>query len=416
MRNLGCLIVALSVCVVRGEDWTEFRGSKTASGHASVALPTEWSETENVTWKVPVPGIGWSSPVVADGAIYLTTSVGDGDGLKDPQSLRVLRLNAKTGKQEWNVELFQQPGKTVQVHKKNSHASATPIIEGDRVYVHFGASGTACVTTSGEVVWKKTLKYAPLHGNGGSPALHGSNLIICCDGSDTQYVVGMDKKTGDINWKQDRNCEVRRGFSFCTPTVIEANGRVQAICPGSGKVVSYDPDTGKELWHVDYGEGYSVVPRPVFANGLVYVCSGFSDGQLFAIDPGGEGDVTETHVKWKIKGGVPQSPSILVVGKEVYLVSDRGVATCRDAMTGEELWKRRLNGKFSASPSFANGHVYFPDENGTTTVAVAAREYQQVSKNAIAGGKERTFASFGVVDQAILLRSERHLYRIEDKK
>ena len=407
--------VVFGTACVAAEDWPEFRGGLNGFGHTNVVLPTNWSEDENVKWKVPVPGMGWSSPVVRNGAIFLTTSVGDAKKLKSPQSLRVLKLDGQTGDEVWNKELFQQPNPKVEIHGKNSHASATPVIDGDRLYVHFGSNGTACLTLDGEVVWTKTLDYAPLHGNGGSPAIAGNMLIICCDGRDKQFVVGLNKKTGDITWKQDRNTKASRGFSFCTPTIINAAGREQAICPGSGKVIAYDPQSGKELWHVKYGQGYSVVPRPVFANGLVYVCSGFGDGQLFAIDPGGSGDVTESHVKWKKKGGVPQSPSVLVVDKELYMVSDRGVATCLDAITGEELWKERLGGKFSASPTYSAGNVFFPDENGTTHVIAARRESNRIGKNKLGTAKERTFASFAVIDNALLIRSEKHLYRIEGK-
>lgn len=421
MRQVPFCINCLLLCFLgnqfsAGDDWPEFRGGIHGFGHAGVALPTKWSETDNIVWKVPIKGVGWSSPVVAGNAIYLTTSVGEGDGLKDPQSLRVLRLDGATGQERWNVELFRQPGRRVEVHKKNSHASPTPVIESNRIYVHFGSSGTACVTTAGDVVWKKTLEYAPLHGNGGSPLVAGGMLIICCDGRDVQYVVGLDKETGDVKWKQDRNCEASRGFSFCTPTLIEVAGQAQAVCPGSGKVVAYDPESGKEIWHVTYGEGYSVVPRPVFANGLVYVCSGFGDGRLFAIDPSGKGDVTNSHVKWEHKGGVPQSPSVLVVDNELYMVSDRGVGTCLNATSGKEIWKERLGGGFSASPTHSNGFIYFSDEKGTTTVIKTGPKFDLVSKNKLGDGKERTFASFAVTDHAILLRSERHLYRIQNGK
>jgi outer membrane protein assembly factor BamB len=239
-------------------------------------------------------------------------------------------------------------------------------------------------------------------------------LILCCDGSDERFVVGLDKHTGKQIWRTERQLEPTKGFSFCTPAILNTGGRSQAICPGSGGVWSYDPKTGKQLWRVAYGEGFSVVPRPVIAHGLVYVCSGFGDGQLFAIDPTGSGDVTDSHVKWKRKKSVPNSPSLLVVGDTIYMVNDGGIASCVDAISGEIYWQERFQGAFSASPSFADGMIYFQNETGVTTVVRPDREYQQVARNKLGDGRSRTFASFAFVDSAILLRSETHLYRIQN--
>ncbi len=414
-----CMLGVLTVLVCGGgqqvgaDDWPEFRGPA-GQGRTEANLPLSWSDTENITWKVEVPGTGWSSPVVIGDAVYLTTAISEEQDFRAPHTLVVLCLDAGTGQTRWTREVFEEPrGKRVEIHKKNSHASPTPVVSGDMIYVHFGSSGTACLTTAGEILWKTRLAYAPLHGGGGSPAVCGDVLVLCCDGRDVQYVTGLDRHTGKARWKTDRHTEASRGFSFSTPTIIDVEGKPQAVCAGSGKVVAYAPDTGVELWHVNYGEGYSVVPRPVFGHGLVYVCSGFDDARLFAIDPTGHGDVTETHVKWQHKGGVPQTPSVLLAGTRVFLVSDRGVATCLDALSGVSQWQQRLGGKFSASPTLARDRIYFLDEQGVTTVVAASPQYSRLAKNRIADGKERTFASFGVVDNAILLRTERHLYRID---
>lgn len=265
------------VCSVfcTAEDWTEFRGPD-GNGHSSATdLPRKWGEDLHVQWKVPVEGLGWSSPVVRDGRIFLTTAVKTDDG----HTLHVVCLNSEDGAELWNTTAFQQSSDGIEMHKKNSHASPTPIVEGELIYVHFGPNGTACLTTSGEIVWKNTsLNYEPLHGTGGCPALHKDTLVICCDGKDKRFVAALNKADGKNKWRTDRELEPSRGFSFCTPTIIESNDRAQAICPGSGGVWSYDLQTGKQLWRVSYGEGYSVVPRPVLAHGLVYVCSGFGDG------------------------------------------------------------------------------------------------------------------------------------------
>lgn len=412
---MGSLLLVLGSSGSLAGDWPEFRGPSHQGISAATGLPVNWSETSNVTWKTAIPGTAWSSPVAKGDRIYLTTAVPTGNGSPAPQSLRVLCLDANSGETIWNFEAFEQPGgEEIQIHQKNSHASPTPIVDGDLLYVHFGPHGTACLKLpDGDLVWRtRELLYRPTHGTGGSPALADDLLIICCDGQDEQFVVALDKYSGEIRWKTPRDTTPQKGFSFCTPTIIDAGGRSQAICPGSDAVFAYDPRTGKEIWRVRYGNGYSVVPRPVYGHGLLYICTGFGDERLLAIDPTGTGDITESHVKWTLERAVPKSPSVLLVGNELYFVDDRGIATCLDARTGKIHWQERLGGKFSASPLYADGRVYFQDESGTTIVIKASREFAEVARNELAGD-ERTFASFAVVDNALLLRSEGHLYRLD---
>ncbi|MCA9085817.1 MAG: PQQ-binding-like beta-propeller repeat protein [Planctomycetaceae bacterium] len=422
-RILSCPFLLIAASVVQltlsaaAADWTEFRGPDGQGHSQATQLPLTWSETENIAWKVAIPGVGWSSPVVAEDRIYLTTAipVDADDDSKARHSLQVLCLKADDGAVVWQKEVFEHGAdEKIEMHEKNSHASPTPILDGDDLFVHFGPHGTACLKTDGTIVWKnQNLTYAPQHGNGGSPALADGVLVICCDGKDQRFVVGLDRSTGQQIWRTGRELDPSRGFSFCTPTITETNGHLQAICPGSGGVWSYDVKTGEQLWRVAYGEGYSVVPRPVLGHGLVYVCSGFGDQQLFAIDPTGSGDITDSGVRWKIKKSVPKSPSILLVGNDIYMVDDAGIASCVDALTGELHWQQRLNGKYSASPSYADGKIWFQDENGTTVVVEPGHEYQEVARNTLGDGKSRTFASFAFLDHAILLRSETHLYRIQ---
>lgn len=390
-------------------DWKEFRGP-TGQGHSQASdLPVKWSETENIVWKTEVPGLAWSSPVIVGGRTYLTTAV---ETAEQTYSLRLVCLNLESGKENWSKEIFTQEGK-VQFHKKNSHASPTPIIDGSQIYVHFGPHGTAAVSLEGEILWKQKLEYRPVHGNGGSPALAEGVLVICCDGGDKQFVVGLDKSNGEIAWRTERDTDPKKGFSFSTPLIINVNGQQQAVCPGSDAVFAYDPANGEMIWRVDYPAGYSVTPRPVYGQGLVYVCSGFNTPVLYAIDPTGEGNVTESHVKWKIERRMPHSPSPLLVGEELYVVSDKGIGTCIDAKTGEIHWQERLEGNYSASPLAANGLVYFQDENGTTIVVEAGKEFKEVARNTL-GENDRTFASYAVEGNSLLLRSESHLYRIAD--
>jgi outer membrane protein assembly factor BamB len=396
---------------LRAAEWTQFRGPE-GNGHATATgVPLEWSDSLNVTWKQPVPGEGWSSPVVSDGTIYLTAAI-PVDGAGGDLSLRLLSLSAKTGEQLSSIEIFRQDGATApKIHSKNSHASPTPIIEGDRVYVHFGHQGTACVSREGKVLWQtQELAYAPVHGNGGTPIVVDDLLVFSCDGRDDPFVVGLDKATGEVRWKTPRKSDVSRKFSFTTPILINVEGERQLISPGSGEVSALDPLTGEELWRVDYGDGYSVIPKPVFANGLVFVCTGYNRPNLLAIRPDGRGDVTETHVVWQTDRQAPHTPSLLVVGDELYMVADKGVASCLDTQTGEVYWEERLGGNYSASPLYVDGRIYFQSEQGETTVIARGREYQKLATSELG---EATLASYGVVDNALLIRSEKHLYRIE---
>jgi outer membrane protein assembly factor BamB len=405
-----CVVVTSFALSGARADWPEFRGPAAMGDAADKGLPVRWSETENVAWKTPIPGLGWSSPVVHGGRVYLTTATG-ADG--DSRSLRLVCLDARTGAVAWDKELFVQNG-PVQMHAKNSHASPTPLVADDRLIVHFGPHGTACTTLAGEIVWKRTLAYSPQHGNGGSPARAGDVIVICCDGSDEQYVVGLDLATGDVRWKTDRDTKPTKGFSFATPLVTSVADTAQVICPGSDAVFAYDPATGREIWRVDYPGGYSVIPRPVHAAGLVFVGSGYDRPVLYAIDPSGRGNVTATHVRWKLDRGAPHTPSVLVVGEELYCVSDSGVAACLDARTGAERWRERLGGNYSASPLHAGGLVYFQNETGEAVVVKAGPAFEEVARNLLGGG-ERTFASYAVDEGGLLVRSESALYRIGAK-
>lgn len=409
MSRIG--FVSLALCTLPltalAQDWPQFRGPD-GQGHSAVQqAPLTWSETENVAWKTPIAGLGWSSPAIQGGQMWLTTGVADEQG---GQSLRAICLDPATGREIHNVEVLQieNPGR---VHSKNSHASPSPVIVGDRVFVHYGNHGTACLSTDGKLLWTTVLKYNHVHGPGGSPVAFEDLLIINCDGGDVQYVVALEQSSGNVRWKTERpQHQSPKKFAFSTPLLVEIDGAMQLISPGAGGVSSYDPRTGEQLWRVSYGDGYSVVPRPVFGHGLVFVSSSYDSPMLLAIRPDGRGDVTETHVPWTLDKGAPHNPSPLVVGDELYMVSDRGIATCVDAKTGEVHWQERLGGNFSASPLFAAGRIYFLDENGTTTVIAPGTTFTELAKNSVEG---RTLASLVPVEGAMFLRTDTHLYRIE---
>lgn len=387
---------------LRAEDWPQFRGPD-GQGHSSErALPLTWSEKENVRWKVPIPGRGWSSPAIAAGRIWLTTATG-GD-----RSLSAICLDRDTGRVTRTVELFHLAAANP-INGKNSYASPTPLLEADNVYLHFGPYGTACITSSGEIVWTTRLKYSPEHGPGGSPVLFEDLLIVSCDGQDIQYVVALDKRTGKIRWKTSR-----AGYqAYTTPLVIEAAGRAQVVSPGAHRAIAYDPRTGKEIWWVRYGQGFSNVPRPVFGAGLVFICSGFFEPAVLAVRPDGAGDVTKTHIAWTLKRGAPLTPSPLLVGEELYVIGDSGIATCLDAKTGAEHWRARLGGNFSASPVYADGRIYFLNEEGETTVIASGTQFQKLATNKLDGA---TLASIAVSGGALFIRTGENLYRLEQRK
>jgi outer membrane protein assembly factor BamB len=392
-------------------DWPEFRGP-TGQGIATASsLPTEWSATKNIAWKVPVPGAGWSSPAISGGQIFLTTGVTNASG---GVSLRALAFDVKSGRALWATEIFSATEASVQpVHTKNSPASPTALIEGDHIYIHFGHHGTACLDRTGKILWRNnSLRYEPLHGNGGSPALVGDLLVFNSDGTKEPFVAALNKSTGALVWKTPRTAKVKQTFSFCTPLVITVNGRTQIITPGSGAVSALDPKDGREIWHASYGNGYSVVPRPVFAHGLLFIATGYNRADLLAIRADGQGDVTDTHIVWRTTKGAPLTPSVVVVGDELYAVADSGVASCFDAKTGKVHWQERLEGNYSASPIAVGSLIYFLSEDGIGTVVRAARTFEKLATNKLG---ERTLASYAVADGALFIRSAEHLYRVGPK-
>jgi outer membrane protein assembly factor BamB len=389
------------------EDWPEFRGPTGQGLVTKGKLPTTWNQVKNVAWKQEILGKGWSSPVVSGGRVYLTTAV-PGDG--GDQSLRALCLDAAKGNILWDTEVFLQDGaKAPNIHSKNSHASPTPLVRDGKLFVHFGHQGTACLDLDGKVLWRNTsLRYAPVHGNGGSPILVEDMLVFSCDGGDERFVVALNTADGSVRWKTPRTVEATKGFSFHTPLLIDVAGRKQIISAGSNVVSAYDPVDGKEIWRVRY-DGYSVIPRPVYGHGLVFVCTGYERPSLLAIRADGKGDLTDTHVVWKTSKAVPHSPSLLLTGKELYMVSDGGVASCLDAATGAVHWQQRLGGNYSASPLLADGKIYFQSEQGTTVILQAGKQFKLLAKNAL---DERSLATPAAADGALFIRTEDHLYRI----
>ena len=401
------------VSIATADDWQVFRGPAGDGSSTLKNLPIEWSIDKNVTWKTDLPGEGWSSPVVYKGVVYLTAAIAQSKTDEtSAYDLTVFGINLDNGEVRWKKTVFVQPADAPRRHQKNSHASPTPTVHDDQLYVHFGHQGTACLSLTGEVIWKTvSIEYKPVHGNGGTPVIVDDTIVFSVDGAATAKVIALDLSNGEVRWTFDRESNAPRKFSFSTPALIEVDGKRQIVSPGSDVVHGLDAETGEMIWKVKY-DGYSVIPKPVFRDGLVYVCTSYNTPWIYCIDPTGKGDITETHVRWSHQKQVPHTPSIIITEGRIYMVSDRGIGSCLDAKTGEVIWQERVGGNYSASPLLANGLIYMQSEQGDATVIEAGPEYKVVAKNTFG---QRTLASYGVTDGTLLIRTSESLYCIQKK-
>jgi outer membrane protein assembly factor BamB len=405
---LSALLLLTTAATLSAETWwPEFRGPL-AQGHSTATgLPTHWSKTQGIRWRQELPGLAWSQPIIAEGLIFLTNAVGD-----DKQvTLSVLALDAATGKLAWQQDVFTiSDAAALRMHKKNSQASPSPLFEAGKIYAHFGHHGTACVDQQGKLLWKSQENpYAPVHGTGGSPVIAGDLLIFNADAAANPQVIALEKSTGKTRWKSARSSQAQRKFSFSTPLLIEVAGKQQLITAGSGVVQGLDPQTGTEVWHAMYDQGYSVVPRPVFAHGLIFLSTGYDKPRALAIKPDGTGDVTQTHIVWTADKRVPHNPSMLVIGEELYMLDDKGMLSSRDAKTGTVHYEERLLGPCSASLLAADGHIYAIDELGKAAVVAPGKSLKVLATNDLA---EKTLASMAVCESDLIIRTEKALYRV----
>lgn len=412
------LVVCCRAVLCAGENWPQFRGPA-GDGHADAKnLPVTFGEGERVKWKTAIHGKAWSSPVIWGDQVWLTTATEEGDALS------VICVNKDTGAIVRDEVLFRVAEPQF-CHKFNSYASPTPVIEDGRVYVTFGSPGTACLDTkTGAVLWKRTdFVCNHFRGAGSSPILHGDLLVMNFDGSDFQFVVALDKKTGHTVWKADRSVDFkdldaegkpsaqgdfRKAFS--TPQVIEQDGRPVLLSSGAKAHYAYNVATGAEIWRVEEREQHSSSSRPVVAHGMAYFQTGFAKGQLIAVKLGGKGVLPGTDIVWREKKNVPNKPSILVHDDLLFMVDDAGIASCLEAKTGALLWRERVLGSQSASPLLADGKIYFFAEHGIVTVVEAARTFQKLAENKFESG---FMASPAVSGSALFLRTKTHLYRVE---
>jgi outer membrane protein assembly factor BamB len=406
--------------------WPQFRGPwgnglATLPGAEPVGLPVRWSEKENIRWKTPIPYRGWSTPVVMEGLVWLTTATVDG------HDFFVLGIEADSGEIRFQEQLFHADHPEPLGNPLNCYASPSPVVEPGRVYAHFGSYGTAALDTkTGAVLWKRSdLPCRHYRGPGSSLTLFENLLVLTMDGVDVQYLAALDKETGRTVWKTDRTADwddwdddgkpknegdLRKAYS--TPLVVTAGGDTQMLSVGAKALYGYDPVTGRELWKVRT-PAYSGAACPVYGDEIAYMISGFGRTELLAIRLGGRGDVTDTNVRWRTASMVPQTPSPVLVGDLFFMVNDSGVLTCLEAASGKQLWRQRLRGNFAASLLYGDGHVYCFSREGVTTVVKAARDYEAVAKNTLDAG---FMASPAVSGKTLFLRTKEYLYRVETSR
>lgn len=409
---ISAFLLLIFLAPVLAQDWPQFRGPQSNNTFAGGGVPLKWSKSDHAAWRVDLPGKGWSSPVLANGKLYLTTAVarGSDQDARGARSLRALCLDAADGKVIWNEEVFAESADTPAIHSKNSHASPTPIVAGGRLFVHFGHEGTACLDLSGRKLWEQRgLKYPPVHGGGASPVLVEGLLIFPCDGEAGPFLAALKADDGSVAWRTPRSSAPGRKFSFCTPSVIQYEGETQVISPFSDAVAAYRPKDGKEIWKVRYS-GYSVIAQPAYGNGLIYFTTSYDAPVTYAVRPGGRGDVTDSHVAWTQDKRSPNTPSPVLHGSELYQVADNGIVSCLDALTGKIHWQERTARSTSASPLLAGDTLYILDEFGTTTLLEASTNFRKLGENKLAG--ERTLATPVPAEGSLFIRTETGLYRI----
>ncbi len=418
---LACSVMLHGTIYAGDVGWPMFRGPQGNGAVTDAHLPLRWSETNNVRWKISVPHVGWSSPVVQGNQAWVTSATEKG------QDYFAYCVDVKSGTIIFEKKLFHCDTPEPLGNAVNCYAAPSPAIEPGRVYVHFGTYGTACLdTTTGEVLWKREdLKCRHYRGPGSSAVLYRDLLILTFDGVDVQYVAALDKHTGQTVWKSDRTIEwkdlddkgqpkregdFRKGFA--TPVVIDVGGKAQLISPASSTLFAYEPSTGKELWRVR-NTAHTPAVSPVFGGGLVLAVTGHGAAEMLAIRPDGTNDVTDSHVAWRIPGkDVSITPSPVVLDGLLYMLADHGAVTCIEVATGKTVWREMIGGSYLASPIHDGERIYFFGASGKTTVIRAGRKFEKLAESQLASG---FMASPAVAGDALILRTKTHLYRIGEK-
>jgi outer membrane protein assembly factor BamB len=418
-------VVVLAAATSRAVDaWPRFRGPTGDGLDRAADPPLCWSETNGVAWKVGTPGRGRSSPVLLDQRLWLTSAVEEGvrrtrigpDDMQTAERVTLLAfcLDRVGGRILWQTTLTNIAGPDP-VHWLNSWATPTPAVEPGRLYCDYGTFGTFCLEAdSGRVVWQRRIALDHQVGPGSSPILDRDRLVLVRDGRDAQFVTALDTATGATVWKADRPAvqvsSPNLKKSFSTPILVQTGERRQMIVPGAHWVVSYDPETGREHWRARHGDGFSIGACPVSGQDLVFFSTGCMKAQLEAFRLDGSGDVTATHLAWKTLRQVPVMPSPVLVGAELYWVSDDGMLTCAEAQTGAVHYQERLGGAHLASPLVAGGKLYCFSQDGLTRVVRPGRTFARLAENRLEG---TVVATPAVAGRSLFYRTDTHLYRLD---
>jgi outer membrane protein assembly factor BamB len=384
------------------EPWPGWRGPRGDGSSLEDNVPIRWSGTDNLRWKVPIPGKGHSSPIVWDERIFVTTC------LEQEEKRLLLCLNRSDGRLLWQREVLR--AKLERKHSLNSFASATPATDGKHVWVSFLQDADiqiACYDFDGNKIWQRSPgEFHSIQGFCSSPVLYEDLVIVNGDQDAEAWIVAFDKKTGAERWRADRPNRTR---SYCTPLLIDAAGKKQLVLTGSKCVASYDPATGKQIWIID-GPTEQFVSSMVFTDNVLFLTAGYPTYHLLGVRPDGTGNVTKTHVLWHDRQAADYVPSPIAYGKYFFFVNDNGVAAgCIVAQTGERLWTQRLGRHHSASPVSAGGRLYFLDDDGNTFVLKTGPKFELVSRNAL---NEECYASPAISGGQIFIRALHHLYCI----
>ena len=406
---LVLLAVAFAVPAFAQDHWPEFRGPSADGSAGTAVLPAKIDESV-ISWKTPIRGKGWSSPVIWGDQIWVTTATPDG------KKMWAICVSKQTGKIVHDLLLLENKEPAF-CHDMNSYASPTPVVSEGRVWVHFGSYGTFCLDSqSGKIIWsRKDLPCDHWRGPASSPILYKGNLIVALDGHDDQYVVALDAISGKTVWKRDRNIDYHIDDgdwkkAYGTGRVFQLEGKDVLVYPSASATVAYEAETGKELWKYYYG-GMNVSARPLLtASGLLIVTNGM--GKMFAIEPKGNGDITKQALRWETKKSVARKSSQVIVEGNLYMANEKGVISCLDVESGDSVWQKRVGGSFAASPVFANGLIYFFDMEGAIYVVRPGESFDLVSNTTLDDG---FMASPAVSGNAMFLRSRSHLFRIESK-
>ncbi len=405
-KLIGAIHITSGLCCLLATsafagDWPCWRGPRGDGVTDETNVPLRWSATDNVAWKVPIPGWGHSSPIVCGKRVFVTTYVEDGNR-------RVLMcLDRSSGKALWEKTVVTAPPE--KKHNLNSYASGTPATDGKHVWSAFLQASDIIVTChdiDGNEVWRKSPgTFSSVHGFCSSPVLYKDMVILNCDQDAVAWIVAFDKATGAERWRTDRPNRTR---SYCTPTIFQAAGKKQMVLSGSKCVASYDPDTGKQHWLVD-GPTEQFVAGVIFTDDMFFVTGGYPELHIIAIRPDGAGNVTNTHIAWRGTEGVSYVPSPVAHGHYFFVVDDRGQGSCFEAKTGKRMWKQKLGRHHSASAVAAGGHLYFLDDDGRMFVVKAGPQFEVLARNDLG---EECYASPAISDGQIFIRTLGNLFCI----